>query len=156
MLARPTPPPDDTGFAPVRATVSPSASSRHAQVLLAGAILAPGARTVSSALLADGLRPTEVLPPLTPGEPKPCQLGWSRKVSGVLWGLLVEAFACPKDLLWWLASTRPWRDASARRLRPGASTGPVTATQETFVKSSSLLKANMGLRDAVGGGPLGF
>ena len=42
----------------------------HAQVLLAGAILAPGARTVSSAL-RDGLGPRETLPSLPSGL-EPC------------------------------------------------------------------------------------
>ena len=63
---------------------------QHAQVLLAGAILAPGARTVSSALRAMGLdqqkcfhRYHRVL----------SRASWSsRKVSGVLLGLVVEAF----------------------------------------------------------------
>jgi hypothetical protein len=63
---------------------------QHAQVLLAGAILAPGGRTVSSALRAMGLdqekrfhRYHRVL----------SRASWSsRKVSRVLLGLLVEAF----------------------------------------------------------------
>ena len=38
---------------------------QHVQVLLVGAILAPGTRTVSSAL-RDGLRPGEAIPPLPP------------------------------------------------------------------------------------------
>jgi DDE superfamily endonuclease len=63
---------------------------QHAQVLLIGAILAPGARTVSSALRAMGLdqekhfhRYHRVL----------SRASWSSlKVSRVLLGLLVEAF----------------------------------------------------------------
>ena len=63
---------------------------RHAQVLLAGAILAPGARTVASALRAMGLdqqkrfhRYHRVL----------SRASWSsREVARVLLGLLVEAF----------------------------------------------------------------
>ena len=63
---------------------------RHAQVLLAGAILAPGARTVSSALRAMGLdqqkrfhRYHRVLS---------CASWSSLAASRVLLGLLVEAF----------------------------------------------------------------
>jgi hypothetical protein len=63
---------------------------QHAQVLLPGAILAPGARTVSSALIAMGLdqqkcfhRYHRVLSRASLS---------SRKVSGVLLGLVVEAF----------------------------------------------------------------
>src|ERR687897_719757 len=63
---------------------------QHAQVLLVGAILAPGARTVSSALHAMGLEQEKrfhlyhrVL----------SRASWSsRGVSRVLLGLLVEAF----------------------------------------------------------------
>jgi hypothetical protein len=70
---------------------------RHAQVLLAGAILAPGARTVSSALRAMGLdqekrfhRYHRVL----------SRASWSSlKVSRVLLGLLVEAFVPEGDPL---------------------------------------------------------
>ena len=45
---------------------------QHAQVLLAGAILAPGARTVSSALLAMGLDQEKCFP--LPPSAQPCQL----------------------------------------------------------------------------------
>ena len=71
---------------------------QHAQVLLlAGAILAPGTRTVSSALRAMGLdqekrfhRYHRVL----------SRASWSsRKVSCVLLGLLVEAFVPEGDRL---------------------------------------------------------
>jgi hypothetical protein len=48
---------DDTGFVPFRATVLLFSKRvwQHAQILLAGAILAAGKRTVSSALRAMGL-----------------------------------------------------------------------------------------------------
>src|SRR5688572_19724887 len=70
---------------------------RHAQVLLAGAILAPGRRTVSSALRAMGLdrekrfhRYHRIL----------SQVSWSSlKASRVLLGLLVEAFVAEGDSL---------------------------------------------------------
>ncbi len=67
---------------------------QHAQVLLAGAILAPGKRTVCSALRAVGLdqekrfhRYHRVLS---------CAFWSSREASWVLLKLLVEAFSCPK------------------------------------------------------------
>jgi hypothetical protein len=70
---------------------------QHAQMLLAGAILAPGARTVSSALRAMGLdrekrfhRYDRVLN----------RASWSsREVSRVLLGLLVEVFVSEGDPL---------------------------------------------------------
>jgi len=73
-------------------------------VLLIGAILASGARTISSALRAMGLdqekrfhRYHRVL----------SRASWSSwEVSHLLLGLLVGAL-CPKEVLWSLASTRP-------------------------------------------------
>jgi DDE superfamily endonuclease len=63
---------------------------RHAQVLLADTILAPGARTVSSALRAMGLDQEERFHRYHRVLSHP---SWSsRKVSRVLVGLLVEAF----------------------------------------------------------------
>ena len=109
---------------------------RHAQVLLAGAILAPGARTVSSALLAMGLdqqkcfhRYHRVL----------SRASWSsRKVSGVLLGLLVEAFVPEgSPLVVGIDETlerRYGKKISAR----GVYRDPVRSTHETFVKSSGL------------------
>jgi DDE superfamily endonuclease len=46
---------DDTGFSPVRATFLKERLWRHVQVLVAGAILAPGCTTLSCALRAMGL-----------------------------------------------------------------------------------------------------
>jgi hypothetical protein len=102
---------------------------QHVQVLVAGTILAPGRRTVSSALRAMGL-----------DQHKRCHryhrvlshASWSsREVSRILLGLLVEAFVAEGDPLV-VASTRPWRDAGARRLLPRASTAirsfPLTRT----------------------------
>jgi len=109
---------------------------QHAQVLLAGAILAPGARTVSSALRAMGLdqekrfhRYHRVL----------SRASWSsRKVSRVLLGLLVEAFAPEgSPLVVGIDDTleRRWgKKISAR----GVYRDPVRSTHETFVKSSGL------------------
>jgi hypothetical protein len=109
---------------------------QHAQVLLAGAILAPGARTVSSALRAMGLdqqkrfhRYHRVL----------SRASWSsRKVSGVLLGLLVEAFVPEgSPLVVGIDETlerRYGKKISAR----GVYRDPVRSTHETFVKSSGL------------------
>src|SRR5918992_3489537 len=109
---------------------------RHAQVLLVGAILAPGARTVSSALRAMGLdqekrfhRYHRVL----------SRASWSSlKVSRVLLGLLVEAFVPEGDpLVVGIDETleRRWgKKISAR----GVYRDPVRSTHEQFVKSSAL------------------
>src|SRR3712207_2776315 len=92
----------------------------HAQLLLVGAILAPGRRTVNSALCAMGLdqekrfhRYHRVL----------SRASWSsREVSRVLLGLLVEAFVPEGDpLVVGIDETRS--DATARRSLPRASTG---------------------------------
>jgi DDE superfamily endonuclease len=110
---------------------------RHVQVLVAGAILAPGKRrTVASALRAMGLdqekrfhRYHRVLSPA----------GWStRKVSGVLLGLLLEAFVPEgSPIVVGIDETlerRYGRKISAR----GVYRDPVRSTHETFVKSSGL------------------
>ena len=93
---------------------------QHAQVLLAGAILAPGARTVSSALRAMGLdqekrfhRYHRVL----------SRASWSSlAASRVLLGLLVEAFVPEGAPLIVGIDERPWSDATGGRSQPGAST----------------------------------
>src|SRR5918993_551254 len=109
---------------------------RHAQVLLAGAILAPGRRTVSSALRAMGLdqekrfhRYHRVL----------SRARWSgREVSRVLLGLLVKAFLAEGDpLVVGIDETlerRYGKKISAR----GIYRDPVRSTHENFVKSSGL------------------
>jgi hypothetical protein len=109
---------------------------RHAQVLLAGTILAPGRRTVSSALRAMGLghhkrfhRYHRVL----------SRASWSsREVSRVLLGLLLEAFV-PEGgpLVVGIDETlerRYGKKISAR----GVYRDPVRSTHEDFVKSSVL------------------
>jgi hypothetical protein len=109
---------------------------RHAQVLLVGAILAPGRRTVSSALRAMGLGPEKrfhryhrVL----------SRARWSsREVARVLLGLLVEAFV-PEGapLVVGIDETlerRYGRKISAR----GVYRDPVRSTHGHFVKSSGL------------------
>jgi len=109
---------------------------RHVQVLVAGTILAPGKRTVASALRAMGLdqekrfhRYHRVL----------SRARWSsREVARVLLGLLVEAFVPEgSPLVVGIDETlerRYGRKISAR----GVYRDPVRSTHETFVKSSGL------------------
>jgi hypothetical protein len=108
---------------------------RHAQMLLIGAILAPGARTVSSALRAMGLdqhkrfhRYHRVL----------SRARWSsREASRILLGLLLEAFVGQGPLILGIDETlerRYGKKISAR----GVYRDPVRSTHETFVKSSGL------------------
>jgi hypothetical protein len=109
---------------------------QHVQVLVAGAILAPGRRTVSSALRAMGLdqhkrfhRYHRVL----------SRASWSsREVSRILLGLLVEAFVSEGEpLVVGIDETleRRWgKKISAR----GVYRDPVSSTHENFVKSSGL------------------
>ena len=109
---------------------------QNAQLLLIGAILAPGRRTVSSALRAMGLdqekrfhRYHRVL----------SRASWSsREVSRVLLGLLVEAFV-PEGgpLVVGIDETlerRYGKKISAR----GIYRDPVRSTHEYFVRSSGL------------------
>jgi hypothetical protein len=108
----------------------------HARVLLIGAILAPGRRTVGSALRAMGLdqekrfhRYHRVL----------SRASWSSlKVSRVLLGLVVEAFVPEgSPLVVGIDETlerRYGKKISAR----GVYRDPVRSTHETFVKSSGL------------------
>ena len=108
----------------------------HAQLLLVGAILAPGRRTVGSALRAMGLdqykrfhRYHRVL----------SRARWSSlEVSRVLLGLLVEAFVPEGDpLVVGVDETleRRWGRRIAAR---GLYRDPVLSTHENFVKSSGL------------------
>jgi DDE superfamily endonuclease len=109
---------------------------RHVQVLVAGAILAPGRRTVSSALRAMGLdqekrfhRYHRVLN----------RASWSsQEASRVLLGLLVKAFV-PEGgpLVVGIDETleRRWGKKIAAR---GVYRDPVRSTHEHFVKSSGL------------------
>jgi hypothetical protein len=108
---------------------------RHARVLLIGAILAPGARTVSSTLRAMGLdrekrfhRYHRVL----------SRARWSgREASRILLGLLLETFVGEGPLVLGLDETlerRYGKKISAR----GVYRDPVRSTHENFVKSSGL------------------
>jgi hypothetical protein len=109
---------------------------QHAQLLLVGTILAPGRRTVGSALRAMGLdqekrfhRYHRVL----------SRARWSsREVARVLLGLLVEAFVpegCP--LILGIDETLERRYGKRISAR-GVYRDPVRSTHETFVKSSGL------------------
>jgi hypothetical protein len=108
---------------------------QHAQLLLVGAILAPGRRTVSSALRAMGLdqykrfhRYHRVL----------SRARWSsREASRILVGLLQETFVGEGPLILGIDETleRRWgKKISAR----GIYRDPVRSTHENFVKSSGL------------------
>ena len=107
----------------------------HARVLLIGTILAPGVRTVSSALRAMGLdrferfhRYHRVL----------SRARWSSlEASRILLGLLLEAFVGEGPLILGIDETlerRYGKKISAR----GVYRDPVRSTHETFVKSSGL------------------
>ena len=109
---------------------------QHVQVLVAGAILAPGRRTVSSALRTMGLdqhkrfhRYHRVL----------SRASWSSvKASRVLLGLLVEMFVPEGDpLIVGIDETleRRWGKNIAAK---GVYRDPVRSTHEDFVKSSGL------------------
>jgi hypothetical protein len=108
---------------------------RHAIVLVAGAILAPGRRTASSALRAMGLdqekrfhRYHRVL----------SRARWSsRKVRRVLLELLVEAFVPEGPLIVGIDETVERRWGKNIRAK-GVYRDPVRSTHENFVKSSGL------------------
>jgi hypothetical protein len=108
---------------------------QHTQLLLVGAILTPGRRTVSSALRAMGLdqhkrfhRYHRVL----------SRASWSSlEASRILLGLLLEAFVGEGPIILGIDETleRHWgKKISAR----GIYRDPVRSTHENFVKSSGL------------------
>jgi DDE superfamily endonuclease len=109
---------------------------QHAQVLLAGAILAPGRRTVSSALRAMGLdrekrfhRYHRIL----------SQVSWSSlKASRVLLGLLVEAFVAEGDPLVVGIDETLERRYGKKISAKGVYRDPVRSTHENFVKSTGV------------------
>ena len=91
----------------------------HVQVLLAGAILAPGQRTVSAALRLMGLGQTE---PFQRHHRVLNRAAWSgREASRVLLSLLVRTFMPDGPLVIGVDETQR-RGAGARRSPPGAST----------------------------------
>ena len=109
---------------------------QNAQILLMGAILAPGRRTVSSVLRAMGLdqekrfhRYHRLL----------SHASWSsREVSHVLLGLLVEAFVPEGDPLVVGIDETLERRWGKRIAAKGVYRDPVRSTHENFVKSSVL------------------
>ncbi len=127
-----------TSMIRVLAPFAPLFSERvwqHVQVLLAGAVLAPGKRTVSSALRAMGLehhkqfhRYHRVL----------SRASWSSlAASRVLLGLLVELFVPDGPLVVGIDETleRRWGPKIAAR---GIYRDPVRSSHEHFVKASGL------------------
>jgi hypothetical protein len=108
---------------------------QHAQLLLMGAILAPGQRTVSSALRAMGLdhekrfhRYHRVL----------SRARWSSlEASRILLGLLLDAFVGEGRLIVGIDETLERRYGKRISAR-GVYRDPVRSTHEEFVKSSGL------------------
>ncbi len=108
---------------------------QHVQVLVAGAILAPGKRTVASALRAMGLeeerrfcRYHRVLSRAT----------WSsREASRLLLGLLVEAFVPEGPLVLGVDETLE-RRRGKKVAAKGIYRDPVRSTRRHFVKASAL------------------
>jgi hypothetical protein len=109
---------------------------QHVQLLLAGAILAPGRRTVASALRAVGLgeerrfcRYHRVL----------SRAVWSsREASRVLLGLLVEAFV-PEGGALVLGIDETLERRRGKKIAPkGIYRDPVRSSHEHFVKTSAL------------------
>ena len=109
---------------------------QHVQVLVAGTILAPGRRTVSSALRAMGLdqykrfhRYHRVL----------SRAEWSsREVSRILLGLLVEAFVCEVDPLVVGIDETLERRRGKKISAKGIYRDPVRSSHRHFVKASGL------------------
>ena len=109
---------------------------QHAQTLVAGAILAPGRRTVSSALRAMGLdqekrfhRYHRVL----------SRANWSsREASGVLLRLVVKTFV-PEGTPLVVGIDETLERPYGKKIRAkGIYRDPVRSTHENFVKSSGL------------------
>ena len=107
----------------------------HVQLLLAGAILAPGKRTVSAALRVMGLGQSEQLQRYHRILNRAVWSG--REVSRVLLGLLVKKFVPSGPLVIGVDETleRRWGKKIAAK---GVYRDPVRSTHERFVKSSVL------------------
>jgi hypothetical protein len=109
---------------------------QHAQLLLIGAILAPGRRTVSSALRAVGLDQHERFHRY---HRLLSRASWSSlEVGRVLLGLLVEAFVpegSPLEVGIDETLERRWGKRIAAK---GVYRDPLRSTHETFVKSRGL------------------
>src|SRR5918999_4585199 len=108
---------------------------RHVQILLAGAILAPGKRTVSSALRAMGLDGQK---PFHRYHRVLSRARWSsREASRILLGLLLEAFVGEGPLILGIDETLERRYGKKIAAR-GVYRDPMRSTHENFVKSSGL------------------
>ena len=107
----------------------------HVQVLLAGAILAPGKRTVSAVLRVMGFGQTEQFQRYHRVLNRAVWSG--QEVSRVLLGLLVKTFLADGPLMIGVDETleRRWGKKIAAK---GIYRDPVRSTQERFVKSSGL------------------
>ena len=124
---------DDTGPGPFRATVL-QARLAACPAVVAGSILAPGKRTVASALRAVGLEEKALLP-LPPGL-EPCRLvesGGKPRLAGVARGGLRARRT---------AGCGHRRDAGAAAGKKIAAKGiyrdPVRSSHQHFVKTSAL------------------
>src|SRR5919202_6874241 len=109
---------------------------QYAQVLLAGAILAPGRRTVSSALRAMGLDQEERFHRYHRVLSRASRS--SRAVSRVLLGLLVEMFVPEGDPLVVGIDETLERRYGKKIAAKGVYRDPVRSTHESFVKASGL------------------
>src|SRR3954465_6648107 len=108
---------------------------QHAQVLLAGAILAPGTRTVSSALRAMGLDQEKRFHRYHRVLSRAC---WSSREAGrVLLGLLVEAFVPDGPLVLGVDETLE-RRRGKKIAAKGIYRDPVRSSHGHFVKTSAL------------------
>jgi hypothetical protein len=127
---------------------------QHVQVLLAGTILAPGKRTVASALRAAGLEE----------ERRFCRYHrvlnravWSsQKASRVLLGLLVEAFVPGGGPLVVGIDETLERRQGKKIVAKGIYRDPVRSSDNHFVKTSALERSEVGLPDAAGSDPMGL
>ena len=107
----------------------------HAQVLLAGAILAPAQRTVTAALRVTGLAH---VPQFHCYHRVLSRAAWSELAVGrVLLGLLVATFAPTGPLLFGIADTLE-RRRGKRIAAKGIYRDPVRSSQSHFVKASGL------------------
>jgi len=107
----------------------------HVQVLLAGAILAPGKRTVSAALRVMGLGQTEHFQRY---HRLLNRAVWSgREASRVLLGLVVRTFVASGPLVIGVDETLE-RRFGPKIAAKGIYRDPVRSTQERFVKTSGL------------------
>lgn len=145
-----------TTMVQVLAPFAPLFSERvfqHVQLLLAGAILAPGKRTVASALRAVGLQE----------ERRFCRYhrvlsraNWSSKeASRVLLGLLVETFV-PNGLLVVGIDETLERRRGKKIAAKGIYRDPVRSSHSHFVKTSALRCGCAWCFWRRFGGPLGF